>query len=399
VGEMSRAESRGFLDYYGKYRIVPVSQDHVPVEVYRRQRIQLYRRLGLHHLCFRGSRVLEIGPGTGNNAEVILTLQPASLHLLDANPASVEAIRRRFGDGSLERERTSIVMADFHHDNSELGTFDIVLAEGCLPFQFDPPRSLDSVARFVSGGGGVLVVTCCEHLGILPEICRRLLKPALTTLGAGDFTESVRLAASYFAPDLDALPALTRTPTDWVIDQIFHPWPDQWELSIDQALDQLHDFDYLGSSPVFNVDWRWYKFVGGTSTTTTESASSQWRRTRLALLDHRISSTEIRSFDAGLTKELQALVVSLDRLVQSAWRGDSYSMISSIRSHMLEIITLMSREPLLAQSSRALSEFYEELPNLIEGNFSGRLPEFRTWWGRGQQYLSLTRGMPRSHED
>jgi SAM-dependent methyltransferase len=389
-------ESRGFLDYYELHRVIPVSQAHVPIDTYRRQRLHLYRMLGLPPVAFRKARVLEIGPGTGSNAVFIDSLRPASLHLLDANPASIESIESRLGTGELDPERVSIIASDLHADHPELGEYDIVLAEGCLPMQFNPSKSLQSITRFVSQDGGALVITCAEHVGALSEVCRRLLKPAFLAHSQGDFERSVRLAGQYFAPDLLTLPAITRTPRDWVIDQIFHPWPDNWALDIGRVLRLLPDFDYLGSSPSFFVDWRWYKQFGDPMQNAREHAMAQWETAPPMLLDCRIPPFRTHTANLAYSSEIRRLATSFNHEVEIAWRSNSYANEADLRSTISELLAVLAQSQLLVGTRRALNEFARELPRLIDGDFTGEIPEFRSWWGRGQQYLSVMRD-PRPH--
>lgn len=393
------AVSRGFLDYYESHTIIPVSQGHVPREVLTRQRVQLYLQLGVHPLCFRGSDVLEVGPGTGDNAEIVDSLGPSSLTLLDANPASVRALNRKIKGGLFREAATKVIATDFH-DHADSGTdFDIVLAEGCIPCQVDPHYSLRSIARYVRPPSGILVITCAEPLGLLAEICRRLLKPAFMSASSGSFDSAVDLAAGYFGPDLRSLPGVTRTAHDWVVDQIFHPWPDRWHLSIDEALESLPDFDFLGSSPSFVVDWRWYKQFGGDSANRSSSAISQWRRGRLSLIDFRVTPDQLPPTDESLPEEVRLLVIEFDRLVQESWRRDSYDDSEAIQSVISEVLSVFIREPYLLGAYSALAEFQRELPRIMGGDLSGEIPLFRAWWGRGQQYLSMIRGKSAADRD
>src|SRR5580692_434148 len=52
--------------------------------------------------------------------------------------------------------------------------FDLVLAEGLIPFQNDPLGFARHIASFVRPGG-VLVVTCVDSASAIGEIGRRLL--------------------------------------------------------------------------------------------------------------------------------------------------------------------------------------------------------------------------------
>jgi ubiquinone/menaquinone biosynthesis C-methylase UbiE len=78
------------IQYYRRYGIAPVRYDLSDVSVHFQRREALYNRLALPPLTFRGSRVLEVAAGTGQNSLYIAHLQPARLVLLDPNAIAVE---------------------------------------------------------------------------------------------------------------------------------------------------------------------------------------------------------------------------------------------------------------------------------------------------------------------
>ena len=151
AGASDRAH-RGFLDYYGSRGVIPVSQAAAGIEVRRRQRLGLYRTLGIPALAFRGSRVVEFGPGTGDNSEIAASLGPDAYDLVDGNEASVLALGAKLADGRLDPAICRLVRADFndeHIDGVEKGSYDVVIAEGCIPGQVDPVATLRRIARSV----------------------------------------------------------------------------------------------------------------------------------------------------------------------------------------------------------------------------------------------------------
>src|SRR5213078_1999605 len=99
------ATERAYLDYYGEHGIIPVRQDTADLALHMARRRSLYRHLGLQASSFRNSRVLEFGPGTGDNALYVASCSPASYVLVDGNPASIRAIEDKLERGLLPRDR------------------------------------------------------------------------------------------------------------------------------------------------------------------------------------------------------------------------------------------------------------------------------------------------------
>lgn len=184
---------RGFLDYYGTRSVIPVSQVAVGQEVRRRQRLGLYRTLGIPVLAFRGSRVIEFGPGTGDNSEIAASLGPLSYDLVDGNEASLGALAAKFADGRLDPAICRIIPADFNDESIEgveTGSYDIVIAEGCVPGQVDPISTLRRIARYTAPGG-LLIVTAADEISVLAGHCCRFVMAPVLASSSGGFDESL----------------------------------------------------------------------------------------------------------------------------------------------------------------------------------------------------------------
>jgi len=77
----------GHLEYYKQHGINPVRYDTSNLRLHLERRASLYRTLGITPLAIRGSRVLEVAPGTGQNSLYLANQKPASLTLVEPNPA------------------------------------------------------------------------------------------------------------------------------------------------------------------------------------------------------------------------------------------------------------------------------------------------------------------------
>jgi len=384
---------KGFLEYYGQRGIIPVSQNIDDFDGHVRRRTALYRGLGLSSLSFRGSEVLEFGPGTGENALVTLGYGPKKLTLVDANPASIRALQSKVV--ALDPYRVELVEADFNSGDLSMRLdgkkFDIVLAEACLPGQVAPISSLRKISNLVSDSAGMLVVTAADDMSSLSELCRRYMKPAIVNASNGTFVDSVVIACHVFKPHIDALPHASRSVHDWVLDQIVHPWPRDWALSMNDVIDELDDFDFLGSSPNFFEDWRWYKRFADKSEEWSGLASERWKEVKPYTLDSRVAMNNLTytPFSNGL--EIDELCRKFGQLSYDAWTKDSYSNIDDVKIILHEICGQLSDRPEFFPTVLSIKDFCIGLSRLANGDLSYPYNDFKNWWGRGQQYVSFSR--------
>jgi len=99
MSEMSDFDSP-MLRYYGNHEIIPDHQS-LPETNFLRHRFQretLYRNLGVHFGSIAGKRVVEFGPGTGDNAMALASVVPSQLVLVDGNPSSIRELSLRFSN-------------------------------------------------------------------------------------------------------------------------------------------------------------------------------------------------------------------------------------------------------------------------------------------------------------
>jgi SAM-dependent methyltransferase len=207
------ATERPYLDYYGEHGIIPVRQDTADLPLHMARRRSLYRHLGLLPASFRDRRVLEFGPGTGDNALYVASCGPESYVLVDGNPASIRAIEEKLERGMLPRDRVVCRESDILSFTFPT-PFDAVLCEGVLGGQRDTEAFLGHVASFVAPEG-VLAITTMSPTSLLAEACRRVLKPIF----AERFRDEARLVqelVAFFEPDLRSLPGMSRLHEDWV---------------------------------------------------------------------------------------------------------------------------------------------------------------------------------------
>jgi SAM-dependent methyltransferase len=339
------------LDFYREHGISPVTQDITDLEAHFARRAHLYRSLGLWPNAIRDSSVLEIGPGSGENAEYIASRGPNIYVLVEPNAVGAEQTKARLKkyDTSDYDDNGTLISVhqcqiDEYRHASE--TFDIVLCEGLLGLcGSNPTALLDHVARHVAVGG-VLIITCIDAISDHAEVLRRALAQRYINKDMS-LQEKVNALIPVFTPHLATLKGMTRSVEDWILDNILNPASIGPTFSIPDALTHLEGrFEVLGCSPRFLMDWRWYKEAESGNAWAIES---YWKNAH-NLFDYRLverENTPFSRFRMQVAQEVRDNVAAYER-------GD-------------------------AELSESTTMHIEWLEKDI------------AWFGRGQQYLSLVR--------
>jgi len=241
------------LDFYREHAVAPVKQDITDLQAHFQRRAFLYRQLGLWPMAIEGKHVLEVGPGTGENARYTFSLQPETYTLLEPNAKAREDLEAAFGKYS-EVE----IKADTIETYAGSG-FDVVLCEGLLGLAGRDARGLlDALGEKVRVGG-ILVITCIDPISQCADVLRRALAQQYIKKGAS-LQENVEILKPIFAPHLATLKGMTRSVEDWIVDNILNPASIGPTFSIPDALTHVEGrFEVVGCSPRFLMDWRWYK--------------------------------------------------------------------------------------------------------------------------------------------
>jgi hypothetical protein len=167
-----------------------------------------------------------------------------------------------------------------------------------------------------------------------------------------------------------------------VMDQILHPWSGPL-LSIPEAIAALgSDFEIRGSSPQFITDWRWYKDIHGEEFAFNASAAESYARNVHNFVDYRYNMPERKS---GGNTELGKVCDEIYRKQFASERGEKAYSSSEVAADVAHVINCL--EGSHPQTLAALKDFV----NCVRSENVAALSEFRSLWGRGQQYLSFIR--------
>ena len=374
---------RPFIDYYGAQNISPVAQDISDLNRHFERRASLYRSLRIPPLYVKERSVIEFGPGSGYNALYTEHLGPRRYLLVDANPRGVEETRsllRKTYPAAGNYEIAQTLIEEFASPER----FDLVLAEGLVPFQMDPAAFIRHIARSVDEGG-ILVVTCADAPSIMGEIGRRLIAYRLVGTTAPD-RERVQQLSPIFRHHLATLSGMSRSVEDWIYDNLLIPFVGK-TFGIDEAIAALDaEFVLYGSSPEFIVDMRWYKQLYGEQRKFNENATGAYHQNMLNFLDYRIT---VPAHDADLGTMIRdrcrQIYLTMQGIEASGGRRSAAEAVPLIR----DVAKLAERSPRTARALEELASFLEIEP--VCDPTGEALHEFASYFGRGMQYLSFVR--------
>jgi len=369
--------NKPFISFYDSIGFAPTRQDVSIADSHHQRRSVLYRSLGIPDIAIQGSRVLEFGPGSGENCETVLRQKPSHYTLVDGSAAVLGRLRERldqFNDVPL-----SYVLSDIDQYTDDY-LYDLVICEGVLPMQRNPIEMAEHVLSFVRPGG-VVVMTCFDACSTLSEWCRRFIAQHLFF----NMTYSEKLVeelTDFFRPDLGFLPGVSRRPEDWVVDTLINPWVGEF-FSLHDAMEVSRGkAAFLGSSPRFFQDFRWYKDPSNLDSDRTLELILTWLSTHSYLfLDTRLTPRKMLANQDHST--LPAMATRLTKRIQR----------HSSRAEIYDVAEFGGDIAMIAEHVREISvETYSSLQGLVRWAEKGRIEDlapFRSLWGRGQQFISF----------
>ena len=375
------------LDFYTSQKISPVRQDVSDIRAHFERRGALYRMLGVLPATIRGSRVLEVGPGSGHNAIFTGSMKPSRYLLVEGNETGINHMQKLFSDHSEYTDGIEIVhsaLEDWDTDEE----FDVVLCEGLMSGVANPEEILQKLSR-VTAQGGVLVTTCVDHISHFPETIRRAF--AQSVISDGDSLDhKVAKILPMMIPHLETLDGMSRRADDWVIDNLIHPGSIIPLVNIPETIVTLaKECDFLSASPNFFVDWRWYKSLVGEAREFNIPAIEQYWENMHNLIDYRVTSP---SRDGMLNQRLYALCTKARATLERYEHTHDKDHFSEFAQLVGEISSDL--KGCMPDAAEALNEAKSllDVPEFDAGAVSS-LEKFNSLFGRGQQYISFTRSV------
>jgi len=373
------------LQFYTKHQISPVRQNISDLGSHFQRREALLRHLGILPQFIEGRKVLEVGPGSGHNAIYIGSLSPSRYLLVEGNPTGIEQMTQLFSQHPVHTAAIEIVhstIEDWQPDTA----YDFVFCEGLLSGVPNPQEILEKLGDAVAPGG-VLTITCVDHLSHFPETIRR----ALANKVVGDavsLDQKVEKILPMLKPHLDSLEGMSRRYDDWIIDNLIHPGSIIPLINIPEATSFLAArFDYYGGSPHFVADWRWYKSLVGEGRSFNQHATDEYWSVAHNLMDYRCITAPR---DPVFNVELYDLCSQARRAIETYEKDGN-------NAHMLAFTDLLARiaKNLRDDMPTTAKDILESLEFLVRPDFQpdqvAESQGFGSLFGRGQQYISYVR--------
>jgi 2-polyprenyl-3-methyl-5-hydroxy-6-metoxy-1,4-benzoquinol methylase len=380
---MSSSTPATHLGFYTAHGISPVRQDISDLQRHFQRREALYRHLGIVPFAIRDRNVLEVGPGGGYNSLYTASLGPARFVLVEGNPTGVAEIKQLFSH-HVEWNRSLEVVLSKVEDWQPEPVFDFVFCEGLLSGVHNPEQVLDKLAT-ATAPGGMLTITCVDHLSHFPETIRRALAQ-LAVAESDSLAVNVAKILPMFESHLRTLPGMSRRHDDWVIDNLIHPGSIIPLINFPEAIAVLASrFDYYAASPHFITDWRWYKSIVGETWEFNSRAIDQFWSLAHNMLDYR---RVLPPRDPSANKRLYDLCTTARAQLESFERKQEEAFLERFR----DLVRGIADEA--AHFSEDIAGALQEAVTLLkprrpDAKAVAAAAKFGGLFGRGQQYISL----------
>lgn len=377
-----------FVDFYNSHSILPVHQDLVEFEEFRRNRSNLYLDLGIPLGLMKGKKIIEFGPGGGYNSRLLLKKNPAKFTYVDASNLSLKIIPKIIKNYLNENTQVELIDSLFL-DYKSFEKFDFVIAEACIPGQDNPAETLKHISSFVADEG-ILSITTTTRSSHFAEMLRSLIALRIKK-EKEEFEWVVNECINIFQSHLETLPGKTRSIRDWVLDNVIQEiHQGKYEFNFSEALDSLEGFVFIGSSPRFYQNNKWYK----TSFTYKErntDAENQFKRMAILLFDYRITSEDYSDLDID-AHNISIIIRKIDQiydLVTEMLKQKSLEKIDFVFELLEELHILLPSD--LDSTRQSLQDFISNKGFFGQNYQPPDFNYFKNWFGRGQQFFSFQR--------
>jgi SAM-dependent methyltransferase len=372
-----------FIDFYNKEKILPVRQNTRKPSFFL-ARSFLYSRLGAPLSLLKGLDLLEFGPGGGFNAIATSKYKPNLYYFVEGSILGAKQLKYFINTNRINASEIKIFESDFLDFRIEK-KFDVVIAEACIPGQKNPDEYLAHITSFIKENG-LLITTTTSRSSCLSEILRALYG----ILIQGQFRNRdlyIDFLELKFSSHLSKLGTNTRSIKDWVLDNIINTFHKDGAIySMGELIKTLDTFEFQSSVPSFLLDLQWYKNYKFEENQKNFDLESQLCRLETYLLDWRVEEKDLH----GLSTEK---CVSLNELIKVVY-DDAFHILNQVKSEINIDNLLISLKKLKSQLPSQFNATIASLNDFIgflndKDYLSYNFAEFESWWGRGQQYVSL----------
>ena len=372
------------LEYYLKNKISPVEQDLADLKKHLERRESLYRFLGVPSIFLEDKRVLEVGPGTGQNSIHLASSLPKELVLVEPNPIGREQIKQNYKSWNLPRTEPTLEESEFLDFKREDELFDLALAECWLGRTDSGILMLKKLLENVKVGG-IVIVTASPNIGLLPTTLRAALGYRMISDPDLSFQDKTDLLMKSFSSHLDTLTNMSRFQPDWIQDNLLNPAALTEIIHPIELFEVFNNAHILGSYPQIMESWEWYKSLHGKNLNMETSWVEQyWNKSHNFLDVNSVTESE----DSGTNYQLEGLCKDLtDRVVKLREHNNPDKELLSLSSEIKKFIPESKQE--LIKSIVEWETIYQK--DKVTSHEVNKMDSFSRWFGRETIYMSFIR--------
>jgi ubiquinone/menaquinone biosynthesis C-methylase UbiE len=372
---------REFLDYYYKYKTIPVVNisDFSLKKIYD-QRDFFYYKLGINPHNFENKKVIEFCPGNGVNAHYLINkVKIKKITLVDNNPSSILNLKKnlsKFNNVSIK----NIDLKKFYTNEK----FDIVILENALPGFKNPKKILNKLLN-ICNPGGVIITTLTDEVGIFSEKLRFVLaKKILKNTNEEQFKNNLKILSGFFKSHLASLKTKTRRVDKWVLDNILHEdWIKKNKyfnlINLYSVLKKTNSYFISSMSPKLGPDYDWYKKSTIKKHNYNFIKSYQENQINLLNFGEEFSSKH-HPICKDIIKEISKVSKVINKLNFSKKLSDKKNYIK-INNILIIIISKLNKIKKDSNTSKAIKEFI---------NFRyQKMKYFKIFWGRTTNSVAI----------
>ena len=371
-----------YLTYYKKNKIIPVIKvNNKNTKILDKQRSNLFDQLKIDKRLFYNSEVLEVGPGTGYNANYLINCGVKKITLVDGNKSSIESVKK-----TLKKKKSTqykILQNDFL-DLKLKKKFDFVICENVISGVKNPEKFLRKLSSLVSDNG-YLLINCSDNISLFSEKIRGVIAYLLidvNKLNNSSFKIKTKFLSKIFASHLKSLGRNTRAIDDWVQDVLLYEywWRKKSYFSLYSAINTVKDkFNFYSSSPFCFTSYSWYK------------------NTKFSLNDHTLNEFfkiqqnffDIRSkniyFSKKENKNFNNLVNKASKCIYSL-KYENLNNLLSILYKFKKFVSKYEKNNLTVNSLNQVIVILSDYKKRKKIDIR-KIEKLKSWWGYATQYI------------
>ncbi|WP_373071982.1 class I SAM-dependent methyltransferase [Sulfurimonas sp.] len=364
-----------YLSFYEKYKISPVVQDIDNFKEHVRRRNNLYRQLGASHLIFKDKDILEIGPGGGYNALVTYSYGPKTYTLIEPSTQGYHELKNNFKN----LDKNVFIFNEMLEEFKAIKQYDIIICEGLIPGLSSKEQFIKIIQSLLKPNG-IFIMTTSDQVSVFFEIIRKYMANVLIK-DIEDIDEKVKILVDSFSSHLDTLKGMTRSYSDWCLDNLVGDAILEHTLSINDAIELLKNNYILGISPNIFNNYSWYKQLPTNTFEYNQVFQEQMLEKWHNFIDYRFIQKD-RDYKSNI--ELSKYCLELIKAIKNS--DDKIKIVDILEKIKINLKSDIEKETLLA-----IEEAIEVINDSITPTKIKNMKFFNSAFGRGQAYISFVK--------